>query len=50
MRGATVAVQGFGNVGSVSADLISSPRNRRRHRLEGWCLQRGRLDIPKLID
>ncbi len=23
MRGATVAVQGFGNVGSVSADLIS---------------------------
>ena len=30
MRGATVAVQGFGNVGSVSADLISSPSRTGR--------------------
>ena len=40
----TVAVQGFGNVGSVSADLLDEDRreDRRRHRLEGRRLQRGR--------
>ena len=37
IKGATVAVQGFGNVGSVSADLLSRERreDRRGHRLEG---------------
>ena len=42
IKGATVAVQGFGNVGSVSADLLASDRreDRRRHRLEGRRLQR----------
>jgi Glutamate dehydrogenase/leucine dehydrogenase len=42
IKGAKVAVQGFGNVGSISADC--SPRSRRdhrrRHRLEGRHLQR----------
>ena len=43
LRGATVAVQGFGNVGSVSADLLSklARQGRGRHRLEGRRLQRG---------
>ena len=42
IKGATVAVQGFGNVGSVSADLLAEARreDRRRHRLEGRRLQR----------
>ena len=41
IKGATVAVQGFGNVGSVSADLLAQHRreDRRRHRLEGRRLQ-----------
>ena len=40
----SVAVQGFGNVGSVSADLLVEDRreDRRRHRLEGRRLQRRR--------
>ena len=52
IKGATVAVQGFGNVGSVSARLLSRDRreDRRRHRLEGGRLQRRGLDIPKLLD
>ena len=42
IKGATVAVQGFGNVGSVSADLLAEDRreDRRGHRLEGRRLQR----------
>ena len=42
IKGATVAVQGFGNVGSVSAELLAGDRreDRRRHRLEGRRLQR----------
>ena len=44
IKGATVAVQGFGNVGSVSADLLAKigAQDRRRHRLEGRRLQRQR--------
>ena len=43
-RARRVAVQGFGNVGSVSADLLAEARreDRRRHRLEGRRLQRER--------
>ena len=41
IKGATVAVQGFGNVGSVSAELLAGRReDRRRHRLERRRLQR----------
>ena len=42
IKGATVAVQGFGNVGSISAELLVRGRrdDRRRHRLEGRRLQR----------
>ena len=42
IKGATVAVQGFGNVGSVSAQLLAEigARDRRGHRLEGRRLQR----------
>ena len=44
IKQATVAVQGFGNVGSVSADSISRARrqDRRRHGLEGRRLQQVR--------
>ena len=48
--GATVAIQGFGNVGSVSADLLAElgAQDRRRHRLEGRRLQRqAGLDIAE---
>ncbi len=46
---ATVAVQGFGNVGSVSADLHRQARreDRRCHRLEGRRLQRCRPRHPE---
>ena len=42
IKGATVAVQGFGNVGSVSAELLAEigRQDRRGHRLEGRRLQR----------
>ena len=42
IKGATVAIQGFGNVGSVSAELLGGDRreDRRGHRLEGRRLQR----------
>ena len=42
IKDATVAVQGFGNVGSVSADLLVEARrqDRRGHRLEGRRLRR----------
>ena len=41
IKGATVAVQGFGNVGSVSAELLAAHRREDRggHRLEGRRLQ-----------
>ena len=41
-RARRVAVQGFGNVGSVAADLLAEDRreDRRGHRLEGRRLQR----------
>ncbi len=44
IKGATVAVQGFGNVGSVSADLLAGAgrEDRRRHGLEGRRVQPGR--------
>ncbi len=43
LKGARVAVQGFGNVGSIAAELLEEHgrEDRRRHRLEGRRLQRG---------
>ena len=42
LKGASIAIQGFGNVGSVSADLLAKAgrADRRGHRLEGRRLQR----------
>ena len=43
-RASRVAVQGFGNVGSIAAELLAEHgrEDRRRHRLEGRRLQRRR--------
>src|SRR4029078_10357206 len=50
--GATVAVQGFGNVGSVSADLISKLAAKivAVTDWKGGVYNEAGLDIPKLID
>ena len=52
MRGATVAVQGFGNVGSVSADLISKLAARivAVTDWKGGVFNEHGLDVPRLID
>ena len=52
MRGATVAVQGFGNVGSVSADLISKLAARivAVTDWKGGVFNEHGLDVPKLIE
>jgi len=52
MRGATVAVQGFGNVGSVSADLISKLAARivAVTDWKGGVFNEHCLDVPKLIE
>ena len=44
LKGASIAIQGFGNVGSVSADLLARAGRAdcRGHRLEGRRLQRQR--------
>jgi glutamate dehydrogenase (NAD(P)+) len=51
IRGATVAVQGFGNVGSVSADLLSklSATIVAVSDWKGGVYDAAGLDIPKLI-
>ena len=52
LRGATVAVQGFGNVGSVSADLLSKLAARivAVTDWKGGVYNEAGLDVPKLID
>ena len=52
MRGATVAVQGFGNVGSVSADLISKLAAKivAVTDWKGGVHNEAGLDVQKLID
>jgi glutamate dehydrogenase/leucine dehydrogenase len=52
MRGATVAVQGFGNVGSVSADLISKLAARivAVTDWKGGVFNEHGLDVPRLIE
>src|SRR6188472_4151148 len=52
MRGARVAAQGYGNVGSVSADLISKLAAKivAVTDWKGGVYNEAGLDIPKLID
>jgi glutamate dehydrogenase (NAD(P)+) len=52
LRGATVAVQGFGNVGSVSADLLSklSARIVAVTDWKGGVSNEAMLDVPALIE
>jgi glutamate dehydrogenase (NAD(P)+) len=52
MRGATVAVQGFGNVGSVSADLISrlAAKIVAVTDWKGGVFNENGLDVQKLIE
>jgi glutamate dehydrogenase (NAD(P)+) len=52
IRGATVAVQGFGNVGSVSADLLAKEGAKivAVTDWKGGVYNKKGLDIPKLIE
>jgi glutamate dehydrogenase (NAD(P)+) len=52
LRGATIAVQGFGNVGSVSADLLSKLAARviAVSDWKGGVYNEAFLDVPALID
>ena len=52
IKGATVAVQGFGNVGSVSADLLSriGARIVAVTDWKGGVYNEAGLDIPKMLD
>ena len=53
MKGATVAVQGFGNVGSISADLLASQVGATIVAVTDWkggVYNAKGLDIPKLLD
>jgi glutamate dehydrogenase (NAD(P)+) len=52
LRGATVAVQGFGNVGSVSADLLSKLAARiiAVTDWKGGVHNEASLDVPALLD
>jgi glutamate dehydrogenase (NAD(P)+) len=52
LRGATVAIQGFGNVGSVSADLLSKLAARivAVTDWKGGVYNKAYLDVPRLID
>lgn len=52
LKGATVAVQGFGNVGSVSADLLAKEGAKivAVTDWKGGVYNKNGLDIPKLID
>jgi glutamate dehydrogenase (NAD(P)+) len=52
LRGATAAVQGFGNVGSVSADLLAKAGVRVVGVTDwkGGVFDAGGLDIPALLD
>jgi glutamate dehydrogenase (NAD(P)+) len=53
IRGATVAVQGFGNVGSVSAELLSREMGATIVAVTDWkggVYNAKGLDVPKLIE
>jgi glutamate dehydrogenase (NAD(P)+) len=53
IRGATIAVQGFGNVGSVSADLLSREMGATIVAVTDWkggVYNAKGLDIPKLLE
>ena len=52
IKGATVAVQGFGNVGSVSADLLAGigAKNVAVTDWKGGVINQNGLDIPKLLE
>jgi glutamate dehydrogenase (NAD(P)+) len=52
IKGATVAVQGFGNVGSVSADLIAKAGAKivAVTDWKGGVYNPGGLDVPKMLD
>jgi glutamate dehydrogenase (NAD(P)+) len=52
VKGATIAVQGFGNVGSVSADLLAREGAKivAVSDWKGGVYNKSGLDIPKLID
>jgi glutamate dehydrogenase (NAD(P)+) len=53
MKDATVAVQGFGNVGSVSADLLARETGARIVAVTDWkggVYNKQGLDIPKLLE
>ena len=53
IRGAKVAIQGFGNVGSVSADLLSTETGAVIVGVSDWkgaVFNPKGLDIPKLLD
>ena len=52
LRGATVAIQGFGNVGSVSADLLSKLAARivAVTDWKGGVYNKAYLDVPRLIE
>ena len=52
IRGATIALQGFGNVGSVSADLLAGIGAKvvAITDWKGGVYNAGGLDVPKLID
>jgi glutamate dehydrogenase (NAD(P)+) len=52
LRGATVAIQGFGNVGSVSADLLSKLAARivAVTDWKGGVYNKAYLDVPRLME
>src|SRR4030095_16535525 len=52
IKGAKVAVQGFGNVGSISAELLAAIGAEivAGSGWKGGVCNEGGLDIPKLID
>src|SRR3984885_2569408 len=53
IKGAKVAVQGFGNVGSISAELLGSEVGARIVAVTDWkggIFNANGLDIPKLLD
>ena len=53
IKGATVAVQGFGNVGSISAELLASAVGATIVAVTDWkggIFNAKGLDIPKLLD
>ena len=53
IKGATVAVQGFGNVGSISAELLAQEMGAKIVAVTDWkggVYNKAGLDIPKLLE